>query len=312
MNDSAKLRRQLHIIRCLDKPYTYPSAQQLVEYLHQHDIGKTSIATVERDIRDIRADYDITITYDRRERGYFLDLPDDEDISNFQDFIRLLERRERLEVLTGSGRSARQYLQLEHNEGNTATRFRGMDLMIPLWNALQRQLVITFQYRAYNDRPVEQRRVEPGLLFEYRNRWYLDGFDSERHGERTFGLDRITNLTLTPQVIQANRPIDYRAARRHVIGVTAPPGSPIERVVLRFRRPEAEYVLALPLHSSQHTIADTPTHVDVVLLVVFNHELEREILAYGEEVEVLEPVILREKIAERVIRQGKLYSKESL
>lgn len=134
-------------------------------------------------------------------------------------------------------------------------------------------------------------------MFEYRNRWYLDGFDLDRNGERTFGLDRIINLTPTPQLIQSHRRIDYRAARRQVIGVTAPPGSPIERVVLRFRRPEAEYVLSLPLHNSQRTLAETPTHVDVELQVALNHELEREILAYGAEIQVLEPIILRTSIA---------------
>ena len=325
MNDSAKLRRQLHLIRCLDKPYTYPSVRQLNEYLRQHDIDQTSKSTVERDLRGIRADYDISIGYDRRQRGYFLDLPNDEDISNFRAFVRLLERRERLEALTGSSRSVAQYLQLEHHDGGAASRFRGLDLMAPLWNALQRQLVVTFRYQAYTDQlnpfdvslkvsgvdtsgvdtsgvdtSAEQRRVEPGLLFEYRNRWYLDGFDLDRNGERTFGLDRMIDLTLTPLPIQPKRQLDYRAARRHVIGVTAPPGSPVTRVVLRFRRPEAEYVLSLPLHHSQQTIADTSTHVELSLNVVLNHELEREILAYGEEVAVLEPVSLREGMAKRV------------
>lgn len=295
MKDSAKLRRQLYLIRFLDKPYTYPSREKLCHHLRDHDIDYASAASVERDIRDIRADYDISITYDRRERGYFLDLPADEDISNFRDFVRLLERRERLEVLTQSGRYVAQYLQLEQNEG-----FRGLDLMTPLWNALERKLVVTFQYRAYNDQPAEQRRVEPGLLFEYRNRWYLDGFDLDRNGERTFGLDRMNELTLRPQAVQPNRKIDYRAARRHVIGVTAPPGSPVERVVLRFRRPEAEYVLSLPLHHSQQTVSETATAIDFVINVVVNHELEREIMAYGEEVEVLEPDSLRRTIAGRL------------
>lgn len=307
MKDSAKLRRQLYLIRFLDKPYTYPSREKLCHYLRDHDIDYASAASVERDIRDIRADYDISITYDRRKRGYFLDLPADEDISNFRDFVRLLERRERLEVLTQSGRSVTQYLQLEHDDGGAASRFRGLDLMAPLWNALQRKLVVTFHYRAYKDQPAEQRRVEPGLLFEYRNRWYLDGFDLDRNGERTFGLDRMNELTLTAQAVQPNRKIDYRAARRHVIGVTAPPGSPVERVVLRFRRPEAEYVLSLPLHSSQQTVSETTTRVDVELWVVLNHELEREIMAYGEEVEVLEPVALRERIGERVWAMSKKY-----
>ncbi len=303
MNDSAKLRRQLHIIRCLDKPYTYPSAQQINEYLRQHEIDKTSIATVERDIRDIRADYDITITYERQKRGYFLDLPDDEDISNFRDFVRLLERRERLEVLTQSGRSVAQYVQLEQNEG-----FRGLDLMAPLWNALQRKLVVTFHYQNYTENNGRQRHVEPGLLFEFRNRWYLDGFDlGPKGGQRTFGLDRMGDLGLTPQAIQPNRGIDYRAARRHVIGVTAPPDSPVERVVLRFRRPEAEYVLSLPMHWSQQILSETSTSIDFVMNVVINHELEREVMAYGEEVEVLEPNSLRQTIAERIEQAAACY-----
>lgn len=318
MKDSAKLRRQLHLIRFLDKPYAYPSLDQLSQHLREHDIDYASAASVERDIRDIRSDYDITITYDRQKRGYFLDLPEDEDISDFRQFVWLLERRERLEVLTRSGRSVGQYLQIEQNDG-----FRGLDLMAPLWNALQRQLVITFRYQPYSnqpgrscsdvsgdamDAPAKQRRVEPGLLFEYRNRWYLDGFDlSLEGGQRTFGLDRMRNLELTPQLVQM-RQIDYRASRKHVIGVTAPPGSLVERVVLRFRRPEAEYVLSLPLHSSQQTVSETATHVDVELRVVLNHELEREIMAYGEEVEVLEPASLRATIVERVWTMRKKYN----
>ena len=307
MKDSAKLRRQLHIIRYVDKPYTYPSLTQLNDYLHDHDVDQTSIATVERDLKDIRADYDISITYDRRKRGYFLELPDDEDISNFRDYVRLLERRERLEVLTQSGRSVAQYLQLEHDDGGAASRFRGLDLMATLWNALQRKLVVTFHYQNYTEKTGRQRHVEPGLLFEFRNRWYLDGYDlGPKGGQRTFGLDRMRDLELTPQSIQT-RQIDYRASRKHVIGVTAPPDSPVERVVLRFRRPEAEYVLSLPLHHSQQILSETATHVDVVLGVVLNHELEREIMAYGEEVEVLEPEKLRKKIADRVMTLQQLY-----
>lgn len=306
MKDSAKLRRQLHIIRFVDYPYAYPSLDELRRHLRDHDIDQASTASVERDIRDIRADYDITITYDRRKRGYFLDLPADEDVSNFRDYVRLLERRERLEVLTQSGRLVAQYLQLEHDDSGAASRFRGLDLMATLWNALQRKLVVTFHYQNYTGSTGRQRQVEPGLLFEFRNRWYLDGFDLERNGERTFGLDRMRDLELTPQAIQP-RQIDYRAARKHVIGVTAPPASPVERVVLRFRRPEAEYVLSLPMHSSQRTVSETATHVDVELHVVVNHELEREIMAYGEEVEVLKPVALRERIATRVMALQQLY-----
>lgn len=294
MKDSAKLRRQLYLIRFLDKPYAYPSLDQLSQHLREHDIDYASAASVERDLRDIRADYDIAITYDRRKRGYFLDLPDDEDVSDFRQFVRLLERRERLELLTGSGRLAGQHLQVEQNDG-----FRGLDLMVTLWNALQRKVVVTFHYQNYTEKIGRQRQVEPGLLFEFRNRWYLDGFDlGPTGGQRTFGLDRMRDLELTPQAIQP-RQFDYRAARRHVIGVTAPPDSPVERMVLRFSEAQVEYVKSLPLHPSQTIIVETPTHLDIALQVIHNPELELVILSFGEYVEVLEPLSLRAKIAER-------------
>ncbi len=302
MTDSARLRRHLHIIRCLDAPFTYPSLQKIVVYLIDHDIEKVSEGTFVRDLSDIRADYNITITYNRKNRGYFIDFAEDENVDDFRAFVRLLERRERLAALTAAGPGLRRYIHFEQHDG-----FRGLDLLAPLHTALQRQLVVTFQYQPYGG-AVSCRRVEPGLLFEYRNRWYLDGFDLEPgKGQRTFGLDRISDLVLTAQAISTNRKIDYRAARRHVIGVTAPPDALPQRVVLRFIRPEAEYVRSLPIHPSQQIIRETPETLDVALFVVLNHELQREILAFGNFVTVLEPSGLRDGITRRVTTLGHLY-----
>lgn len=302
MNDSAKLRRQLHLIRCVDKPYTYPSLPTILEYLRGHDVEQVSAGTFERDLRNIRANYGITITYDRRERGYFLDVADDEDLDDFRVIIRLLERRERLEILTRPGRSVAQYLQFEQHDG-----FRGLDLLSPIWNALQRQLALTFQYQTYSDSPGGPRSVEPGLLFEYKNRWYLDGYDLDKQATRTFGLDRISDLELTTHPIDTKRQLNYRAARQHVIGVTAPPGNPVERVVLRFSKTQIDYVKSLPLHGSQNPLSESATHLTISLNVILNPELELLILGYGEHVEVLEPLVLREKIGERLLRSQLAY-----
>lgn len=306
MKDSGKLRRQLYILRLLGKPHTYPSLPKLSDHLRENDFNHVSDATVERDIRDIRNEYALTITFDRRERGYYLDLPTEADVDEFNEYIRLLERRERLETLTYSGRGIGKYLQMEHHDGGASSQFRGLDWLATIWEALQRRLVIRFRYHAYGDtNPVDQWRfVEPGLLVEHRNRWYLDGYELEK-GVRTFGLDRINELTLTTQAIDPVRnsglnQIDYRAARQHVIGITAPPDAPVERVVLRFAKTQIDYVKSLPLHSSQIILDESPTHLDIALNVILNPELEILILGYGEQVEVLEPMVLREKIARRV------------
>lgn len=309
MKDSTKLRRHLYLIRATGQPFTYPSWQTLIARLRNHDFEQLSKKTIERDLNEIRAEYGIPIDYDRRKRGYFLNLPADEDLDDFRAYVRLLERRERLETLTRSGRSAGQYLQLEQHDG-----FRGLEWLELLHRALQRRLVVTFDYRNYTDPVYRTRRVEPGLLFEFRNRWYLDAYDLDvpagKNAQRTYGLDRIQAVQLTPDAIQ-KRDIDYRAARRHVIGVTAPPDQLPERVVLRFINYQREYVRSLPLHHSQETIEETDTYLDIALFVKINPELERDLLAYGEHVEVLEPLSFREKMAHRVKAMLSTYSVKS-
>ena len=266
-------------------------------------IEANSPRTIERDFEKLRAEYSIDIRPDSGKNGYYLHQPEDEDVDDFNQFVSLLERRERLDFLQAAVRSVRDVgncLQLERSE-----QFVGYGWLPILWDALRCQRVIQFEYGSYKEygSSPSVRTVEPGIIFEYRNRWYLDGWDIEKEGIRTFGLDRMTNPVAIGQTISVNRTDSYKILRKQVIGVTIPENAVAERVVLRFTRLEANYVRSLPLHSSQQVIGQTHWHVDISLQVVLNHELEREILAYGEAVEVLEPTVLRERIGER-IRQG--------
>ncbi|WP_421828326.1 helix-turn-helix transcriptional regulator [Larkinella sp.] len=306
MTQLTTLRRRLNLIRLVEKPFIYPSKKTLVERLSE-DFDAVSERTVERDIQEINEAYQIRIRNDRRRGGYYLDLPTDEDVADFEQFVQLLERRERLEFLTAAGSGIRgigRFLQLEHN-----SQFTGAKHLPVLWQALQSGRCVQFVYRKFSPEPTPDspRLIEPGLLFEYRNRWYLDGFDAIEQKPRTFGLDRISDLKLTDKPLRQIANDTLRTDRRQVIGVTCPPDLEPERVVLRFQASEANYVRSLPLHGSQQILQEMPDFVDVELNVILNHELEREILAFGELVEVLEPQALREDIAKRVTRMAIKY-----
>jgi predicted DNA-binding transcriptional regulator YafY len=293
MNQSAALRRHLHLIRLLDRPYSYPSKAKLLDKLNALDLGTVSERTLERDLKTLRNEYFLEPAYDPRRRGYYLHFAPDEDLCDFHAFVRLLERRERLEFLTlsiGSQHSASRYLELEDNQ-----HFAGLGLLSDLWNALLASRVVEFTYQPYSGSE-SRRKVEPGLIFEYRNRFYLAAHCTSARGLRTFGLDRIRELIVTAQVFSADRRAECRTYRAHVIGVTAPADQPIEQVVLRFTASEGNYVKSLPMHPSQHIVEDTNEHLVIALDVVVNHELQREILAYGPQVEVLEPTTLRQQI----------------
>lgn len=308
MNQPATLHRQLCLIRRVRQPYLYPSKQKLLDELMDEGF-ETSDRTFDRDLRTIREQYGINILYDKSRDGYYLDLPTDEDVAHFDAFVELLERRERMAFL-GSAvdgqRHVSRYLQLERNAA-----FVGAHWLPLLWEALQSGRALAFDYFSYTTGQTTPRLVEPQLIFEYRNRWYFDSWDLNAGQVRTFGLDRVRHLSLTAQSARKDRHGYNRSHRQHTIGVTCPPEQEPQRVVLRFSRSEAQYVQSLPLHPSQRVVTGTETEqtVDFELTVLLNHELEREILAYGEEVEVLEPVELRERIAERIRRMAEKYHK---
>lgn len=299
---AATLRRHWCIVRAIQPPFVYPSKEKLFDLIREEGFEDYSESSFERDKKDICEQYSIYIKYSKRRNGYFIDInEDDEDITDFKAFLDLLERRERVEfvnqTLTGV-REIGRYLQLEKNPN-----FSGISHLPTLWEALRAQRVISFGYSAYTQTPapVRTRLIEPGLLFEYKNRWYLDGWDTEKNEVRTFGLDRMSNLQLTDKHIFQNRSDQYRAMRQHVIGVNSAPDTAPVRVVLRLTALQSNYLQSLPLHHSQRALPQTsPEFVDFELFVVLNIELEIEILGLGEAIEVLEPAGLREKIKERI------------
>lgn len=304
MNPSAILHRRLCLIRWTKAPFRYPSKKELTARLNETDIVQKSKRSIERDIKELYGTTGFRIKYDYRKRGYYLNIPPDEDLEDFEQFVALLERCERLSFLQSTLTSVQEvgkYLVLEHND-----QFIGSDHLPILWEALRSRRAIEFGYAAYtgSEAPPAPRTIEPGLLFEYRNRWYLDGWDTEKEGIRTFGLDRMTDLRLTESPITTDRTATYKNLRRHVIGVTCPDGAEPERVVLRFNALQSSYVRSLPLHSSMVELGMG----EFELFVVINTELIRLILALCEEVEVLTPVSLREVIAKKTDRANSCYN----
>lgn len=143
---------------------------------------------------------------------------------------------------------------------------------------------------------------------EDRNRWYLVGWDRQAKGIRSFGLDRMSELQFTGENFSRDIRKDFREQKEQIIGMTIHQKKPVEQVILRFTAKEAPYVKASPLHSTQKVLHETKTYVDFSLEVKLNYELEREILGYGEEVEVLEPEYLRKNIATRLQEMIKKYA----
>ena len=73
------------------------------------------------------------------------------------------------------------------------------------------------------------------------------------------------------------------------------PTAPIEEVKLRVSSSMLPYLRSLPIHRSQVIEEDV-----ITLHLIINPELKNRIMSYGEHIEVLSPVSLRESIKDRI------------
>ena len=91
-----------------------------------------------------------------------------------------------------------------------------------------------------------------------------------------------------------------------MVGITVWPEA-AKRVVLKFTAYQARYIRTLPLHHSQAEVTTKGDEVTFSYLLIPNYELEQKIMMYGEEVEVLEPKPLRDRIKTRLKKAAGLY-----
>ena len=261
---------------------------------------------MERDLQEIEKYYGIRVRYCQRHKGYFLDQPADEDLSDFRQFFRLLERTEHLAFLTHSADAlcTGKYLLLEENQG-----LLGLKHMPVLWTALRSRRQLGFQYQPFGAEEVKFYQVDPLVLLEYRNRWYLAAWDPKQERFKTFGLERMLEPVLTDTPIREDRRSQFITLKENALGVFVSPENEVERVVLRILPDMAPYIRTVPIHRSQKIIKEDQASLLITLNLIINPELEREILSYGEHVEVLEPLYLRKKIRDRTEKLLEKYLK---
>lgn len=306
MNQLAIIRRHLTILRLVQPPFLYPSKAKIVDRLREEDLESVSNRTFERDIREIESYYGIRVEHSRRYKGYFLNQPEDEDLSNFRQFFQLLERSERLTFLTHSSDalSTSKYLLLEENQAQL-----GLQHLPVLWNALRIQRQLVFYYQTFTTPVPKLYQIDPLLLLEYRNRWYLAAWDVADARFKTFGLERMQAPQLTQAPVLHDRRAQFLALKQDALGVYIGPDHELGQVILRVDTAMTPYIKTVPIHPSQTIAEENEKGMVIFLRIILNPELESAILSYGEHVEVLEPIALRKKIKERVVLLRKNYGK---
>ncbi|MBN30896.1 MAG: hypothetical protein CL845_02720 [Crocinitomicaceae bacterium] len=322
------LIRYRTIDRCLrNEARPYPSKEELrsacEEALYGSEGDRISTSTLEKDLNAMRYDgalgYYAPIAYQRDKRGYFYD---DENFSI--DNLQLND--EELESIRFAAQTLVQFrnvplfsqfdqaigkiddrLRMAPNLDTTqldsivqfenAAATRGSEHLQKLLHAIQGRRVMSISYRKFKSDEAESLSIQPYLLKEYRNRWYVIAWNSNRSDYRTYGLDRIEAIHEHDETFTMRSDFDADHFFKHSFGISKSNEAP-QDVRARCNQLEYEYLSAQPAHPSQQLIRIDEDVYELHLHVMVTFELVHFLLGLGAAIEVTAPESLRRRMKE--------------
>jgi predicted DNA-binding transcriptional regulator YafY len=153
---------------------------------------------------------------------------------------------------------------------------------------------LKFSYRARSTGSTTGRLVSPQRLAHYRDNWYLDAWDHEREGLRSFAVDRIA----APQMQdEAAIDRDESELNQHLAasyGIFS--GAPKAWATIRFSPHAARWVADEHWHSQQQGSFLSDGRYELKVPYSNSKELLMDVLKYGPDAEVMAPLSLREEM----------------
>jgi len=281
MSKHGTIRRYTLIIEKL-KFNQHPSFEEIKKHLF--NVGfEISNRTIQRDIEQIRFEFGIEIMYDRFKNGYYIDYENSINIESFFKFLEIVNTAELLTESLSESKDTLNYILFE-NQGN----LKGLEHLKTLLQAIKEKRLISFTHYNFGTEKIKQFTIEPYLLREYQDRWYIVGIEKKLKSERIFGIDRIDNLKLSDKTFKPNTKIDFIKLFENIIGVRYSDAE-AEKVVLSFTHTQGKYAKSLPLHKSQRVLIDTDDELRVELKIIPNYEFMQKILMLGKTVTIMEP-----------------------
>jgi predicted DNA-binding transcriptional regulator YafY len=183
----------------------------------------------------------------------------------------------------------------------------GRNWITPIYEAIKEKKVLRLRYKPFDEKLIF-RNLHPYFLKEYRNRWYVFGFEEEYNEIRSAALDRIEDCFPLPSIKFKKRKTNQSPSElfKHIIGVTLEQ-TPLETIRFRVHQSSAKYLKTKKLHDSQQVESEQGEWTVFSLKVKINYELKAELYRFGAALEVLEPLALREEFRATFEALGKRY-----
>lgn len=291
-------KRYLYIIdRLTTVPCNFKDLHKhVMAKLENDDLGNNfeySSRTFDRDKKDILDLFGIDIIYNRKDKLYYIN--DEIEAPAVSRMIEAFSIHQALK--DGDKLSPSIYLEKR--------KVTGTHLINGILYAIQNRFMISFTHTKFWDMEISQRIVKPIAIKESDHRWYLIARDEKDGSVKNFGFDRITNLKISDTTFKSVA-FDVDKNYQHAFGIET--YEPVQKIVLSFTWQQGNYIKSFPLHSSQKIVKDTDEELVIELYIHPTNDIVMELLKYGDNVKVIEPVSLLNDIKKRIKRMSNLYN----
>lgn len=185
-------------------------------------------------------------------------------------------------------------------------------LVQKLFEHIRYKRALIINYKTFSD---EELRVEfhPHLLKQYNSRWFLFGEVPKLRREEgihpvNFPLDRIQTITTSKAKYRKNKEINYKDYFEEFIGVTKA-GTKAYTIKFKVHESRYKYIASKPIHISQKFFKqiDETDWFASSINVIPNRELYQTLLSFGEDLIVLSPKDIKNKLTEACNTMAKNY-----
>lgn len=179
---------------------------------------------------------------------------------------------------------------------------KGKEFITPLFSAIQNKQAVKISYQSFQSTKAKQFVFHPYHLKEFNNRWFVLGKHQDFDNLSNLALDRIVAIKTTNESYDNTQNTNFNEHFDDIIGVTKTEEQPI-KIELIANQKLAPYIKTKPLHGSQKRILETKTEYHFSIEVIPNYELEKLLLSFGEDLRVMNPAPLKNKLKNRIVQQ---------
>lgn len=303
--------------------------KKVVSFQELLDRLEVSPATLKRDLAYMRDRLNAPIVYDKEHNGYrFESATDSYELPGLwfsaEEIYALLAMEHLLVNLDAGGLLGKQIKPLRSRllamlDGDNnldeikkrvriekiGTRKVNYDFfqLIGLALVKRKKLVIEYQSRSKNE--ITQREISPQRIIHYRDNWYVDAWCHHRDALRSFSLDAIKSVELSDKLAIDVAEDELNSILSSGYGIFA--GKDVEWATLVFSPSRARWVANEKWHPAQVGKLLDDGSYELKVPYSDTREILMDIMKYGADVKVKEPLKLAEAVKFSLKQSMKMY-----